>query len=96
MSIVCFALGNYVPEPLFEVFQEQVFEEPEVFLAGNKASVRDQLCTNHITVYYVVYRNCMIGISLRTPMLGTIRTLTNYSLVTPSSRMVKVFLGRTA
>jgi hypothetical protein len=30
-SIVCFALGNSVPEPLFEDFQEQVFEEPEVF-----------------------------------------------------------------
>jgi hypothetical protein len=25
------ALGNFVPKPLFEDFQEHVFEEPEVF-----------------------------------------------------------------
>jgi hypothetical protein len=42
-SIVCFALGNFVPELLFEDFQEQVFEEFEAFLVGNKASVLDQL-----------------------------------------------------
>jgi hypothetical protein len=35
-SIVCFALGNSVPEPLFEDFQEQVFEEPEFFLSGQQ------------------------------------------------------------
>jgi hypothetical protein len=29
LSIVCFALGNPILEPLFEDFQEQVFEEPE-------------------------------------------------------------------
>jgi hypothetical protein len=34
MSIVCFALGNSMPEPLFKDFQEQVFEESEVFLSG--------------------------------------------------------------
>jgi hypothetical protein len=32
-SIVCFALRNPVSEPLFEDFQEQIFEEPEVFFA---------------------------------------------------------------
>jgi hypothetical protein len=29
-------LGNSVPEPLFEDFQEQVFEEPEVFISGQQ------------------------------------------------------------
>jgi hypothetical protein len=66
------------------------------FLAGNKASVLDQLCSYDILVYSVVYRNCMIGISLREPMLGTTKALVDYSLVTPYSRMVRVFLGRTA
>jgi hypothetical protein len=33
LSIVCFALGNSVSEPLFEGFQEQVFEESEVFFS---------------------------------------------------------------
>jgi hypothetical protein len=42
---VFLALGNFMLEPLFEDFQEQVFEEPEVLLAGNKASVLDELCT---------------------------------------------------
>jgi hypothetical protein len=32
-SMVCFALGNSVLKPLFEDFQEQVFEESEVFLS---------------------------------------------------------------
>jgi hypothetical protein len=31
LSIVCFVLGNSMPEPLFEDFQEQVFEESEFF-----------------------------------------------------------------
>jgi hypothetical protein len=29
-------LGNFVPEPLFEDFQEQVFEESEVFFSGQQ------------------------------------------------------------
>jgi hypothetical protein len=37
-SIVCFALGNSIPEPMFEDFQEQVFEEPEVFLGGQQGN----------------------------------------------------------
>jgi hypothetical protein len=41
LSIVCFALGNSLSEPLFEDFQEQVFEDSEVFFSGNKASVLD-------------------------------------------------------
>jgi hypothetical protein len=28
---MCFAFGNFVPELLFEDFQEHVFEESEVF-----------------------------------------------------------------
>jgi hypothetical protein len=35
-SIVCFALGNFVPEQLFEDFQQQVFEESEVFFSGKQ------------------------------------------------------------
>jgi hypothetical protein len=34
LIIVCFALGNSVPEPLFEDFYEQVFEDYEVFFSG--------------------------------------------------------------
>jgi hypothetical protein len=82
-SIMCFALGNFGPEPLFEDFLEKSLKSPRFFLAGNKANVLDQLCTYDIHVYSVVYRNCMIGISLRAPMLETTRTLTGYSLVTP-------------
>jgi hypothetical protein len=33
LSIVCFALGNSVPGVLFKDFQEQVFEESEVFFS---------------------------------------------------------------
>jgi hypothetical protein len=36
LSIVCFALGISVLEPLFEDFPEQVFEEPEVFFSGKQ------------------------------------------------------------
>jgi hypothetical protein len=36
LSIVCFALGNSVPEPLFEDFQEHVFEDLEVFFSGQQ------------------------------------------------------------
>jgi hypothetical protein len=33
LSIMCFALGNSVPEPLFKDFQEQVFKDFEVFFS---------------------------------------------------------------
>jgi hypothetical protein len=66
-----------VPEPLFKDFQEQVFEESEVFL-----SMQQGKCPI-FPIYSIVYRNCMIGVSLRTPMLGTTRTMIDYSLVTP-------------
>jgi hypothetical protein len=37
LSIHAFiALGNSVPEPLFKDFQEQVFEDPEVFFSGQQ------------------------------------------------------------
>jgi hypothetical protein len=36
LFIVCFVLRNTVPEPLFDEFQEQVFEESEVSLAGTR------------------------------------------------------------
>jgi hypothetical protein len=52
-------------------------------LVSNKASVLDQLCTYNIPFYFVVCRNCMIGVSLCAPMLETTRTLIDYSLVTP-------------
>jgi hypothetical protein len=31
IACVCFALGNTVPEPFFEDFQDQAFEEPPFF-----------------------------------------------------------------
>jgi hypothetical protein len=83
LMIVCFALGNSVSEPLFEDFQEQVFEESDVFLVGYKASILDQLCTYYLSVYSVACRNCMIGVSLHEPMLETTRILIDYFLVTP-------------
>jgi hypothetical protein len=30
------ALGNSMPKSLFEEFQEQVFEDPEVFFSGHQ------------------------------------------------------------
>jgi hypothetical protein len=36
LSIVCFALGNSMSGPLFEDFQEQAFEESEVFFSGQQ------------------------------------------------------------
>jgi hypothetical protein len=33
-------------------------------------------------IYYVECRNCMIGVSLHALMLGTTKTLIDYSLVT--------------
>jgi hypothetical protein len=36
LSVVFFALGNFVPEPLFKDFQEQAFEESEVFFSGQQ------------------------------------------------------------
>jgi hypothetical protein len=36
LSIVCFALGNSVPETLPMDFQEQVFEESKVFFSGQQ------------------------------------------------------------
>jgi hypothetical protein len=33
LSIVCFVLENSMLEPLFKDFQEQVFEESEVFFS---------------------------------------------------------------
>jgi hypothetical protein len=52
-SIVCFALGNSVPDPLF---QEQVCEEPEVFISGQQGSVLDQLCTYFSCLFYSMYK----------------------------------------
>jgi hypothetical protein len=37
LYIVCFALGNSVMEPLFEEFQEEVFEDPEVFFSEQQS-----------------------------------------------------------
>jgi hypothetical protein len=33
IACVCFMLGNAVPEPFFEDFQDQAFEEPPFFFA---------------------------------------------------------------
>jgi hypothetical protein len=62
-----------MPVLLFEDYQEQLLKNPRLFLEGNRACVLDELCTYDIPVYSVVYRNYMIGIGLRSPMLGTTR-----------------------
>jgi hypothetical protein len=43
-------------------------------LVGNKASVFDHFVPIIFPIYYVVCRNCMIGVSLRAPILETTRT----------------------
>jgi hypothetical protein len=52
-------------------------------LERNKASVLDQLCTYYLPGYSIVCRNCMIGVSMHTPMLENYYNLIDYSLVTP-------------
>jgi hypothetical protein len=37
IGCVCFALGNSVPEPLFKDFQDQAFEDSEVFFSGQQS-----------------------------------------------------------
>jgi hypothetical protein len=61
-------------EQLFEDFQEQAFEESEVFLAGNKESVVDQLLHLYIIPIYSVeielHARSKLGCA---PMLGLTR-----------------------
>jgi hypothetical protein len=67
---ICFVLDNAMPEPFFEDFHDQAFEESQFFsLWSSKASAIDHFCAYHFLVYSVVCRNCMIGVSLRAPML---------------------------
>jgi hypothetical protein len=40
LVIVCFMLVNSVPEPLFEDFQDQVFEDSDVFFSGQQGKCR--------------------------------------------------------
>jgi hypothetical protein len=82
--LVCYvlALGYSMLESQFKDFQEQVFEEPEVFFSGQQASVLEQHCTYYLLVYSVVCRNCMVGVTLRAPMLMNYYNLIDYSLVT--------------
>jgi hypothetical protein len=74
LSIMCLALGNSVPEPLFEDFQEQAFEESEVFFSGQQGKCPWSLGTYWFPIYSVVCRNFMIGVNLHAPMLETTRT----------------------
>jgi hypothetical protein len=50
-------------------------------LVGNKESVLEQLCTYFLPIHSVVYRNCIIGVSLCAPMLENYKNLINYSMV---------------
>jgi hypothetical protein len=58
-------------------------KSPRFSLAGNKASVLDQYCTNYLPVYSIVCKTCMIGVSFRAPMLENYKNFIDYSLVTP-------------
>jgi hypothetical protein len=58
-----------MPEPFFEDFQDQAFEESTVFLWSSKASALDHFCAYHFLVYSVVCRSCMIEVSLCVPVL---------------------------
>jgi hypothetical protein len=41
LSTMCFTLGNYMPEPLFDDCQEQVFDDYEVFIIGQQGKCLD-------------------------------------------------------
>jgi hypothetical protein len=56
------------------IFRSKSLKSLMFSLACNKASVLDQLCTYYFSIYSVVCRNCMIGVSLRAPILETSRT----------------------
>jgi hypothetical protein len=51
------------------ISRSKSLKSPRFSLAGNKASVLEQLCSYYLPIYSVVCRNCMIGVSLRAPML---------------------------
>jgi hypothetical protein len=56
------------------ISRSKSLKNPRFSLVSNKASVLDQLFTYCFPVYSVVYRNCMIGVTLCAPMLETTRT----------------------
>jgi hypothetical protein len=85
-----------VLEPLFEDFQDQVFEESNVFFSGQQDKCPLSLCTYCVPVYSIVCRNCMIGVSLCTPMLETTRTCLIIPWKTRSVEWLGYFLGRTS
>jgi hypothetical protein len=74
LSIMCFTLGNLVPEPLFEDFQDEAFEESEVLFSGQQGKCPWSLRAYCFPMYSIVCRNCMIRVSLHAPMLETTRT----------------------
>jgi hypothetical protein len=49
---VCFTLGGPVPEPTYEDFQDQVYEDSELYLLINEASVLDAYCTYFLVSIY--------------------------------------------
>jgi hypothetical protein len=50
---MCFMLGNTVLGLLYEEFQEQVYEDSDLFFVSNKASVIDHLAPTYFLVYSV-------------------------------------------
>jgi hypothetical protein len=50
---VCFALGNAVPKPFFEDFQDQAFEESHFFFAKQLGKCPWPFCTYDFLVYSV-------------------------------------------
>jgi hypothetical protein len=69
IDCVCFALGNAMPEPFYEVFQDQDFEESQIFFAEQQGKFPRPFCAYYLPVYSVVCQNCKIRVSLRAPML---------------------------
>jgi hypothetical protein len=72
-----------ITKPYSRISRNKSLKNLRFSLAGNKASVHEQLCTYYPPVYSIVRKNCMIGVSLRAPMLGNYYNLIDYSLVTP-------------
>jgi hypothetical protein len=58
-----------MPNRCSRISRSKSLKCPRFSLAGNKANVLDRLCTYYFPVYSIVCRKCIIGVSLRTPML---------------------------
>jgi hypothetical protein len=86
IACVCFTMGNIVPEPFFEDFQDQAFEESQLFFADQQGKSPWTFCTYSYFFLCLFYRIrttwyegliCapMLGLtSIDLPFLGNLRS----------------------